>query len=30
VRKVPADAFYRMAYALVAMISIALIWQGAA
>jgi uncharacterized membrane protein YfcA len=29
VRRIPADAFYRMTYALVAMISIALIWQGA-
>jgi len=29
VRKIPSDAFYRMAYALVAMVSIALIWQGA-
>jgi uncharacterized membrane protein YfcA len=29
VRRIPVDAFYRMAYALVAMISIALIWQSA-
>jgi len=28
VRKVPTDIFYRMAYALVAAISVALIWQG--
>jgi uncharacterized membrane protein YfcA len=29
VRRIPADAFYRMTYALVVVISIALIWQGA-
>ena len=30
VRRIPADTFYRMAHALVATISMALIWQGAA